>query len=1375
MPPVSEALTVAATGFQTTTIPVNFAAPPTFIQTTLAPAGDTNRAPMLEVKASQYAGVSNSGYVNLTASATDPDANTLKITWMKDYGSLATSTSDTYATWQAPPSGAGTATIVCTASDSTLGATVKVYIGYGSGVATGTNHPPTVFGIISSVATVTKNYPLTLTASATDVDAGDTLSYSWMATGGTFNATNTQSVIWTSPDVAATSSVTITVTVRDSSGASGSVSKAIIVTPGAAGTNIPPIASITAPVYNELFNPYAVTLTPITISGAGYDLIGGATTSLSLSVARPVWYVLPPGSVTPLLAASDTWSIFGTPNNPGTYAVSLWVTDAEGARSGATLTFRVNGPAAMNMASTNPFYYASLPVTLSGNVVWDEDIDDGVIADNHYNWYIDWSSTSTALFNGPATTTRSIPQGSHTLMLTYTDRLGLVGSVTRPIFIDMPPVVTIASPAAPGQVFMTGSSITLVATSTDYEQGSLPNGNFTWYDDTGAGPVVISGQVNSTLTQVFTPGTHSITVVGLDSYSASGTATTSFYVNRPPTLSYTVAASQTVFTFGATFTVTATAGEPDGQPLSIGWSTTGGTSFFASATAQTISCTTAGTSTLTIVATDSLGASTTAQFPYLVNRPPVLTIASPTSPGQVYPNGSTITLVAASSDTEQGTLPPGSFQWFDDTGSGYTQIPGQTNTTLTMAFGPGSHSIMVGGIDVYGASGTATTSFFMNRSPLLSYTVIPASTTFAFGATFTVVASATEPDGQPLSIGFWKTPGNTLVGSTTAATFSYTTAGAQTITIIASDTMGASATVQFNFTIAANASPTMTIDAPTNNAWVFQNEVFTVSGYGNDPEDGPVATSTLTWTDNGGNMPGTAGSSTFNWSISGLGTHVICLNGKDSALAVGSTSHYLFVNATPTCYIGATPATSTTSDTGPRYDPGMPITFTGEGNDGNGAGDIAGYDWSSDLDLAIGTGKTTPGVLNTSGWHEITMRVTDVHGASSTATRTVLVNRLATVSLSISPVFHAAQFATTTASIPVYLISPPPIPSPTGNQVTLSVTVTDQEDTPDPASIGFFLSSSPGVFTQIASGSAANNGVITWSFSPGSYTLRIDYHDSHGSLAQTFKTFHLWYWETFTVTNPVSLAIAGNRLWVAAAGSNLVAGHNLSTLAQENTWGGIGTLSTTVLDLAGVSGNILYVHDVPGRIFKLGNVDGVASYVTQWNSGALGGIGANTTNVYVANNTVQTLGQFDTSGGASNSAYIAPLASPTGYALYGTTEHYIAQDNGTNGFIGRYNSQNIDNNWFTAGNLFYSFGNLLAIEADANNLYVADPQNNRVVVVYKVNTAEKVLVSFGTVGTGIGQFTEPRGVAADATYLFIADYGNDRIVRINAGDSTWSQ
>ncbi|NLI77836.1 MAG: hypothetical protein GX442_15540 [Candidatus Riflebacteria bacterium] len=1375
MPPVSEGLTVTATGFQTTTIPVNFAAPPTFIQTTLAPTGDTNRAPMLELKASQYSGVSNSGYVNLTASATDPDANTLTITWMKDYGTISTSTTDAYATWQAPPSGAGTATIVCTASDSTLGASVKVYIGYGSGLATGTNHPPTVFGIISSVATVTKNYPLPLTASATDVDAGDTLSYSWMATGGTFNATNTQSVVWTSPDVAATSSVTITVTVKDASGASGSTSKAIIVTPGATGTNTPPTASITAPVYNELFNPYSVTLTPIIISGAGYDLVGGATTSLSLAVAKPEWYVLPPGSSTPFLAASGTWSAYGTPNNPGTYAVSLWVTDAEGARGGATLTFRVNGPATLYMAPTTSYYYASAPVTLVGNVVWDEDIDDGVLAANHYNWYIDWSSTSTPLFNGPSTSTRSIPQGTHTVMLTYTDRLGLVGSVTRPIFIDMPPVVTIASPALPNQVYMTGANLTLVATSADFEQGSLPNGSYAWYDNTGTGQFQITGQTNPTLTQVFSPGSHSITVVGIDSYSASSTATTSFYVNRPPTLSYTVAASQTVFTFGATFTVTATAAEPDGQPLSIGWSNNGGASYFASATAQTISCTIAGTSTLTIVATDSLGASTTAQFTYLVNRPPVLSIASPSSSGQVYPYGSNLTVVANATDLEQGSLPAGSFQWFDNTGTGTFQIPGQTNSTLTMAFSPGSHSLMVGGIDVYGASGTATTSFFMNRSPLLSYSVIPSSTTFAYGATFTVVASATEPDGQPLSIGFWKTPGNTFVASATAATFTYTTTGAQTVTIIASDTLGASTTVQFDFTIAGNSTPTMTIATPTNNAWVFQYAQFTISGYGTDPEDGPVATSTLTWMDNGVSIPAGVGTSTFDHSISALGTHVICLNGKDSALAVGSTSHYLFVNATPTCYIGANPATSTSPDVG-RFDTGMPITLGGTGLDQTG--DTLIHSWFSSIDGSVATGSTTTYASPSAGYHQITYRVTDNHGVASQATRTILVNRLATLSLTITPDYSAAQFATTTASIPVYLISPPPTPSPTGNQVDLAVTVTDHEDqgNVDPASIGFWLKGpSDPQFIQIGSGTAINNGVWTHPFpGPGSYTVRIDYHDSHGSLAQIFKTFHLWYWQTYSVTNPISLAIAGGRLWVAAAGSTSVTGYNSTTLASENTWGGVGTLSTTVLDLAAGPSNTLYVHDVPGTIFQLGNVNGVASYVSQWTSGALGGIGANTTNVFVANNTVQTLGQFDLSGGASNSAYIIGLASPTGFAL-NNTEYYIAQDNGTNGFISRYNLQAIDNAWFTAGTLSYGFGSLLALEADGNNLYVADPANNRVVVVYKVNTGEKVLVSFGASGGGIGEFATPRGITADGTYLFIADYGNDRIVRINAGDSSWSQ
>lgn len=72
---------------------------------------------------------------------------------------------------------------------------------------------------------------VTATAISTDPE-GDSVLFTWTSTGGEFDVTQGQAVVWTAPQVSQTQTFTITVEAQDSKGASSENSKDIQVDPG---------------------------------------------------------------------------------------------------------------------------------------------------------------------------------------------------------------------------------------------------------------------------------------------------------------------------------------------------------------------------------------------------------------------------------------------------------------------------------------------------------------------------------------------------------------------------------------------------------------------------------------------------------------------------------------------------------------------------------------------------------------------------------------------------------------------------------------------------------------------------------------------------------------------------------------------------------------------------------------------------------------------------------------------------------------------------------------------------------------------------------------------------------------------------------------
>jgi len=86
------------------------------------------------------------------------------------------------------------------------------------------NHAPVILSIAANPSSIDINQTSTITCTASDEDAGDTLTYTWTKTGGTITGSGS-AIIWTAPSTEGT--YTITCTVSDGEGGEDSESKNI--------------------------------------------------------------------------------------------------------------------------------------------------------------------------------------------------------------------------------------------------------------------------------------------------------------------------------------------------------------------------------------------------------------------------------------------------------------------------------------------------------------------------------------------------------------------------------------------------------------------------------------------------------------------------------------------------------------------------------------------------------------------------------------------------------------------------------------------------------------------------------------------------------------------------------------------------------------------------------------------------------------------------------------------------------------------------------------------------------------------------------------------------------------------------------------------
>ncbi len=217
------------------------------------PPPAANQPPTLTRAVATPTEVTSGNPVALTLEVMDPDGDALTHSWTQDPPSPAGTFSDASAanpTWTAPEVTAETPFQLDVAVADGKGGSARGSVVVKVLPAFPGNHTPTLSGSPqASVSTVAEQQPVTLSVTATDED-GDPLTYAWSQVSpssptGTFGNAASATSTWTAPDVSATGSYVLRVTVTDGKGGSVQGTVSVNVTKVNQAPTVP--ATITVP------------------------------------------------------------------------------------------------------------------------------------------------------------------------------------------------------------------------------------------------------------------------------------------------------------------------------------------------------------------------------------------------------------------------------------------------------------------------------------------------------------------------------------------------------------------------------------------------------------------------------------------------------------------------------------------------------------------------------------------------------------------------------------------------------------------------------------------------------------------------------------------------------------------------------------------------------------------------------------------------------------------------------------------------------------------------------------------------------------------------------------------------------------------------
>lgn len=674
-----------------------------------------------------------------------------------------------------------------------------------------------------------------------------------------------------------------------------------------------PAVSVTAPADNALY-----LTSPANLS------LSAAASTLSGTVTKVDFYN---GDTLIGTVNSGTNGVYNLPWSgvaPGTYTLTTKATNSLNLVTvSEPITVVVDAAPALTLTSpaNNTVYQAGDNIAISV----DASDSDGSIAKVDFYQGTTLLATVTSGNNGTSgvytTNWLNVAPGTYSLTATATDNDG--ASTTTPpitVTVNAPPTASWTAPTD-GQTTTAPAIVTLTVNATDSD-GTIAKVEF--FNGTTLIGTVLKGQSgnsgnNYSFNWTSIPGgVYTLNAVATDSNGATDDAgSVSLIVNTAPTVSLTSPVNNSTANAGSSVTVTATAGDSDGNisqvdfysgSTLIGSVTTGQSGNTGNTYTFNWPNVVSGSYSLTAMATDNQGASTTSQVIAInVNALPTVNLTSPANNSTINA-GTAITLNATAADSD-GTI--AKVEFFSGTtliGTVLAGSAGDTATGYTFSWSnapAGTVQLTAVATDNQGSSTiSASTTLTVNALPTIAITSPTNNATVAAGSPITLNASATDADGTIAKVEFFNGAtliGTVLTGSAGNAGSGYTMSwanaptGTVQLTARATDNKGSS-TTSATTTLNVNVLPTISLTSPANNAKVTVGTAIAFNATAADT-DGTIAKveffngNTLLGTVLSGGNGNTGTAYTFSWTNAPLGTFQLTARATDNAGGTVTTAN----------------------------------------------------------------------------------------------------------------------------------------------------------------------------------------------------------------------------------------------------------------------------------------------------------------------------------------------------------------------------------------------------------------------------------------------------------------------------------------------------